>query len=86
MTESKNGDAVPSKTAVADADTKPTSQISQNEEPPAPVHVKYDIDEILHNDNQKKFVDEKGNELSEEEVKALLEAGGSIKSVENAQV
>lgn len=74
-TKVSNNGVLPSKTAVADADGDPTAK-PQHEEP------KYDIDEILKDEKPKRFVDENGRELSEEEVKSALANGGAIQSVE----
>ncbi|CDO94156.1 unnamed protein product [Kluyveromyces dobzhanskii CBS 2104] len=78
-TKSSLDAAEPSKTAVADADSDPTSDPFAG--PPAE-HVKYDVDEILNDNQPKRFVDENGVELSEEQFKAILEQGGRIQSVE----
>lgn len=82
VTEVSTQAVAPSKTAVADADADPTNDPLEG---PPPEHVKYeanDIDQILNDDKPKRFVDENGVELSEEEFRAVLEQGGKIQSVE----
>lgn len=78
-TKSHNENAVPSNTMIAGADSDPTGDPRA---PPDPVHVKYESINPFENEGPKRFVDQHGNELSEEVAKEILQQGGKIESVE----
>lgn len=76
----------PSKTLAAEADSQPTNNIGSAQ--PSHQHKNqnaYDVNQIINDPNPKKFIDQFGNELSEEDaMEILFEKGGQIKSVEKS--